>query len=323
MKSIFQRAGAALLVLPLAIFQSPMHAFTVPSRQPLKVSSNRISNSSQQNVYNLQMGLRAPFSTQKRQFNEIKRTKTHLFQRVFGVRRFIQRFRRSMTILCTVSMIFFGTSVVLPQSQVVAHASTTILTKQKNLQRSLDRIIHEYIQENMFNDDEFDPLESAYRETMHDSITGEYPNLLSNTASSALGKKGITSPTSALSIGKNDLGAEGKIIKTVIKTVDSLHLKTGVPKAVLNFVLVGGGVCTSIIGLCLGLMGFSTSQRAMTEKLAIERYGESVLSAEEVVPEEDDDEYESGNFDDDDDVSTEHYFVQIVLLTSFPHGFLF
>jgi len=53
-----------------------------------------------------------------------------------------------------------------------------------------------------------------------------------------------------------------------------------------------------------GLMSFSYNQKAMTERMAVQRYGESVLvlDAEErkVTDDDDDDDDENGNGDDDD-----------------------
>ena len=311
MTSLFQRPASAFatsVILLFAISQTNnVNAFMMPSKS-LRVIPVDISPCCSKSRYpkrvTLQMGLRSTFS-HMRQSNIKKGMATNdsnqLFQRGFRLSRLIQRFRRSVTLLFAAALMFFGPSIVSPQNTPVAHASSTVVSKSQKAQQQLDKIIHKYVKENMFNDDKFDPFESAYRETISDSNTGEYPSLLSNTASSALGRKGLTAPTSGAASGKTDYEAEGKIIKAVMKTVDALHLKTGISKSVLNLVLVGVGVGGSVIGLCLGLMGFSNSQKAMTEKMAVERYGESVLSAQEVIVDDDDDDYETGDFDDDDD----------------------
>ena len=43
----------------------------------------------------------------------------------------------------------------------------------------------------MFDDDVYDPLESAYREAYHDSTVGQYPKALKEITTSILGKEKI------------------------------------------------------------------------------------------------------------------------------------
>jgi hypothetical protein len=61
----------------------------------------------------------------------------------------------------------------------------------------------------------------------------------------------------------------------------------------------GGGGGPAVLVLA-GWMSFSYNQKAMTERMAVQRYGESVLDAEELTA-VDDDDYGDDDDDDDDD----------------------
>lgn len=115
---------------------------------------------------------------------------------------------------------------------------------------------------------------------------------MSSAAQSVLGKK-LPQPTRSASNS-----GDGQAIKFVLRLVDNIHDRLGgkVPKSFIvpALFLVGGG--TPMILALAGLMSFSYNQKAMTERMAVQRYGESVLDAEErkVIDDDDDD-------DDDDD----------------------
>ncbi len=59
--------------------------------------------------------------------------------------------------------------------------------------KKLDRLIQRYIQDYMFDDDLYDPLESALREAHEDVTKGTYPRQLSTVTSSILGQQGSSS----------------------------------------------------------------------------------------------------------------------------------
>jgi len=90
--------------------------------------------------------------------------------------------------------------------------------------------------------------------------------------------------------------------------VDAIDERFGgkIPKSFIVPVLflVGGGI--PVVLALAALMSFSYNQKAMTERMAVERYGESVLDAEEVISkndddDDDDDDDDNGNDDDSDD----------------------
>ena len=152
----------------------------------------------------------------------------------------------------------------------------------------------------MFDDDKFDPLESTYREIINDSTVGAYPNKLSSIASNL----GATQTTSTASETSQKATSNDGIMKAMLKLVNTLEDKYNIPRSILVPVLalLCFGIPSFIIGM--GALSFSFAQRGMTERMAIERYGESVLDAEEIPVEEDEDDdydYETGEYDDDDD----------------------
>lgn len=167
----------------------------------------------------------------------------------------------------------------------------------------------------MFNDDIYDPVESTYRETIADATgSSDHPGEITAITSGVLGKKALQQLSreagegAGAGSGGMQKGGDGQAIKFVLQLVETLHTKFGVPRPYIvpALFLVGFGI-PCVLALA-GLMSFSYNQKAMTERMAMDRYGESVLDAEErkVVVEDDDDdddsddEYDSDSDDDDD-----------------------
>ena len=210
----------------------------------------------------------------------------------------LQKLRRTVAIFLTSTFLLLGPIQLNNQSNLMrppsAHASTVVVQKSK---ANLDKIIDEYIKDNMFNDDKYDPLESTYRETIADSKSQSgYPAALSSSAQSVLGKN-VPVASSSKSSG------DGQAIKFAMKLVNTIYDKLDgkVSKGVIipALFLVGGGV--PLILILASLMSFSYSQKAMTERMAVERYGESVLDAEELAVKDDDDDDDEDDDDDDED----------------------
>lgn len=217
-----------------------------------------------------------------------------------------KKLKRTLAIFFTSAMLLLGPISIsnnnLSLHPQTAHASSTVVSNSK-----VEKIVEEYIKRHMFNDDEYDPLESTYRETILDAKSGEYPSKLSAAASEAYGKK-LSGPTASTSLNKR---SEGTAIMKILRLVDTIQDKTGLSRGVIIPILFLVGCGIPIVLALGGLMSFSYNQKAMTERMAIKRYGESVLDAEERVVAEDDedDEYDYDNEEypeddsDDDDES--------------------
>ncbi len=215
----------------------------------------------------------------------------------------LQKLKRQLAVFLTSAFLILGPVQLNSNSNSpisfqppTAHASTTVAPKTK-----VDKIIDEYVRKHMFNDDLYDPIESTYRETIQDSVTNAYPSKLSSATQSVLGKKFTRAVGSSSGVAQ-----DGQSIKFILKLVDTIHVKFGVPKPFIVpalFLVFGGIPCVLVLA---GLMSFSYNQKAMTERMAVERYGESVLDAEELaVADDDDDEDDDYEDVDDDDDSDE------------------
>ncbi len=226
-------------------------------------------------------------------------------QRLIPTLNLMKKFRRTLSIFITSAFLLMG-PIQMNDSKISfgnppsAHASSITASSSSSRQK-LDSIVDNYIQTHMFNDDLYDPIESTYRETIADSTgASTYPSQLSSTTSSVLGKKALQLQQANAAVEKG----EGQAIKFVLRLVDTIHTKFGVPRPYIvpALFLVGFGIPTVLV---LGLlMSFSINQKAMTERMAVERYGESVLDAEELKVEDDDDDDDYDYENDEYDVST-------------------
>jgi len=227
----------------------------------------------------------------------------------------IQRFKLAMAVFVTSFFLCLGPVHNLSllgggcnHRPPVAHASTLTATVSPasgspTTTSTMDKIVQQYVQRHMFQDDMYDPVESTYREIIHDATTQrQYSKSLTSTLGSILGKKTVAEST------RESTSSDGQVIKFLLKLVDTIQEKSGLSKSVIIPALffVGGGI--PVVMILAALMSFSYSQKAMTERMAIQRYGESVLEAEEMVVrdddeenEDEDDEDENGDDDNDED----------------------
>jgi hypothetical protein len=57
---------------------------------------------------------------------------------------------------------------------------------------SLDQMVDRYVKDHMFDDDVYDPVESAFRETYEDVTIGKYPAALKDITAGILGKDAVS-----------------------------------------------------------------------------------------------------------------------------------
>ncbi|KAL3802602.1 hypothetical protein ACHAWO_003630 [Cyclotella atomus] len=233
----------------------------------------------------------------------------------------VKKLRKSFTILLASFAIVLSTTHL---HNSPAHASTTItatktsttsLLSKLNIfrPRTADELIDKYIQERLFIDDAFDPVESAYREAFSDYPSngreGVYPQLLAETAASALGRKdGSSLIISKSAASQSDAGG---ITGALIQASDFLQQKLKVSSSVSYYIiaaglLLGGTVLPGIVG-----MSYQAFQRLQIDKSEMKMYGKitdiaaiakKVTEDDKAGSDEDDaDEGEEGENDDDDD----------------------
>ena len=183
-------------------------------------------------------------------------------------------------------------------------------------------MIDEYVRDRLFANDDYDPVESAYREAYADyasgssstsaavvlkdgstTVAGAYPTLLAETASTALGRKqDVSSLVSSSKTAGGSLGAgieESKkdgITAILIRSSDFLQRRLRVSASVSYYIIAA----SSILSLCvlpttIGVM-YQGFQRLQIDKGEMKMYGKiSDMDATVKRVTDDDDD------DDDDD----------------------
>ena len=212
-------------------------------------------------------------------------------------RRTLQKIRRSFTIVLA-SLAFFLSSTHIVHNPP-AHAASTAaaatsltslsLTQRLNpfRTRTADEMIDDYVRTKLFADDEYDPVESAYREAFADAAgglsgkaggatsQGAYPTLLAETASSALGQTKSVSSLLANSptVGTTAQGKNDGITAVLIKASDILQSRLKVSASISYYILAA----TGIVGICvvptmIGVL-YQGIQRAQIDKSEMKMYG--------------------------------------------------
>ncbi|GAX18974.1 hypothetical protein FisN_8Hh195 [Fistulifera solaris] len=257
------------------------------------------------------------FSTPQRPigvFSAQQTRRSHLFAKQYIKERpkLFSRVSKSFRRRCklTGASLLFAASVFLAPPKP-AHASAapsavleSILEKTSP---SLDTIIDRYVKEHMFNDDTYDPIESAYREAYDDAVHGTYPQALREVT--GVGAASTETPTNSNPVSnvlsKIDLGAMLTSMLTFIKNKLQLNETSAIMVLAAIFV-VGGPFAFLFTGMVIGGMSKRNMNRLMKK-----RYGDSytldaTMKTEETVeaPDDDDDDEEEGENDsanDDED----------------------
>lgn len=180
-------------------------------------------------------------------------------------------------------------------------------------------MIDAYVRDRLFADDQFDPVESAYREAYADYAGGQqqvagkgnaasstspssgaYPTLLAETATSALGTQksvsSVLSSSTSRSVGTSSKsGKDDGITAMLIKASDLLQSKLRVSASVSYYLLAGGG----IFGICVipGTLGvlYQGFQRLQIDKSEMKMYGkisDMDATSKRVTDDDDDDDDE-------------------------------
>jgi hypothetical protein len=219
------------------------------------------------------------------------------------LRSIVRAARRSLAVLlASFSMMFLSSSAptigslrVVPPAHAAStstYSSTSSTTTMPFLRRvnpfrarTADELIDEYVRDKMFSDDSYDPVESAYREACADhpsggggSGAGAYPTILAETASAALGQKGVSvvpSPTSSSSA--NRLGGGGGrddgITGALMKASDVLQSKLRISAAMSYYVLGASGlVGVLFVPAMVGVL-YQGIQRQLIDRGEMKMYG--------------------------------------------------
>eukprot|EP00985_Skeletonema_marinoi_P018623 scaffold10421_cov135-Skeletonema_marinoi.AAC.4 len=243
-----------------------------------------------------------------------------------SVTHLIQRLRKSFTILLASLTILFSTassssSHFVPHAHAAASTTTSVVTKSwtQTLNpfktKSANEMIDEYVRDRLFADDEYDPVESAYREAYADGLTsspsasvdgstGAYPTLLAETASTALGRKqDISTLVSASKTGGGAMGSgidaakKDGITAILIKSSDFLQRRLRVSASASYYIIAASGILSlCVLPTTIGVM-YQGFQRLQIDKSEMKMYGKIAdmdATSKRVTDDDDDD-------DDDDD----------------------
>jgi len=203
-----------------------------------------------------------------------------------------RRMKRCAILLCAITMLSFGT-VSEP-----AHAVSAPTT-------SIERIVDGYVQDNMFNDDRYDPIESAYREAVQDRASGEHQQALSQTVSTVLGENKVEAIVKDTKEWKSVLGSTIlKGIRTVSsKLSTTFGLSDSTALAIVAFFITGAVPFTLSFA---GMMAGDIAKRNMNKTMK-ERYGDTysvdatIKTSQPDDADEDDDDDEDDEDDEEDD----------------------
>jgi hypothetical protein len=183
------------------------------------------------------------------------------------------KLKRAATLLFTVATIWLATAgfYAAPSNAsttTTSAAPSTTITKviPKVLHsKSLDDIVDKYVQNHMFDDDAYDPVESTYREAFEDNVVGTHPKALRDVRSSVLGSKGI----------KVEKEKSGGVVEFLSGTIRFIRNKTGFSETGAILLIAAAFVIAGPVGFTFGgMMAGGMSKRNMN-KLMKKRYGDT------------------------------------------------
>lgn len=185
------------------------------------------------------------------------------------------RLRRSAVLMFTIATIWlsaagFHTAPSNAASAAAAASSSSSTVVNRVLpkvlrSKSLDDIVDKYVKSHMFDDDVYDPVESAYREAFEDNVVGAHPKALAETRSSVLGSSGI----------KVEKEKSGGIVDYLSGAIRFIRVKTGFSETGAILLIAAAFVIAGPVGFAFGgMMAGGMSKRKMN-KIMKKRYGET------------------------------------------------
>lgn len=130
---------------------------------------------------------------------------------------------------------------------------------------SLDQMVDRYVKDHMFDDDVYDPVESAYRETYDDIATGSYPTKLKDITASVLGK-------AAVAVDRRQDG-DNKVIAVFLQAAQLLT-KFGLSEKAAQVVLAVGAFAGSFFSFVAVFGGISFVLKQNLKRELKKRYGD-------------------------------------------------
>lgn len=177
-----------------------------------------------------------------------------------------RRLKRSVRLFCASVLFWFGAAGLRSTPSVASDADFASPPQPSApISSSLDKIVDRYVQNHMFDDDVYDPIESTYREAMNDNSKGSHPRKISEITAEVLGQDVVKAErkASASGIGGMLLNAVNFLQKRGLSETTAVLLLAG------TFVVVGPGAF-----LVVGMMVGSQSKRQINSVMK-KRYGDT------------------------------------------------
>jgi hypothetical protein len=180
----------------------------------------------------------------------------------------LSRVRRSFVIVAASLMMWFGAAGIktLPSHASTAAAVAAVAPQSKSiLSASLEQIVDRYVEDHMFDDDVYDPVESVYREAIGDKIKGTHPKALSEITSSVLGQDGMKVEETSSSSGIGDW----------LMTAVTFLQRKGISESTAIILLTGSFVVAGPVVFLLGGMMVGSQSKRQIQRVFKKRYGDT------------------------------------------------
>jgi len=230
--------------------------------------------------------------------NQLQKTSKATRQWVRG-KQWMNQARRLAVTLCAALFLWVGAAGYSSPAAHAAPSFSTLPSIETVLpSASLDQMVDRYVKDHMFDDDVYDPVESAYRETHADVYTGTYPAALKDVTAGILGKDAVVVRREG----------ENRIIAVFQKAAALMTKYIGVSEKAAQIVLSVGVFASMCISFVSVFGGVSFVLKNGMRREMKKRYGDDFsMDASDIKdpgsfsPEDDDDDGDDDGDDDDDD----------------------
>ena len=140
------------------------------------------------------------------------------------------KIRRSLLVVAASALIWFGSAGIhAPPSHASSSAAAVPSQSRSIMSVSVEQIVDQYVQDHMFDDDVYDPVESVYREAIGDKVRGTHPKAISEITVSVLGQDGMKAEktTSSSSVGDWIMNAVGFLQRKGLSETAAIIILTG------------------------------------------------------------------------------------------------
>ena len=139
---------------------------------------------------------------------------------------------------------------------------------------SIDEMVDHYVKDHMFDDDVYDPVESAYRETYDDIVSGTYPTKLKDVTTSVLGKSAAVSDLISGDTRSGSSDDNNKVIAVFVQASQLLTKNFGLSETVAQVILAVTAFAGSFFSFVAVFAGLSFVLKQNLRRELRKRYGD-------------------------------------------------